>query len=354
MKKIFIHNAFFRLLTPAVFGILTYLLILLINNDLAQLSSTFTNQEVYVCIGLTYLLSEVLRMNVVLLERFFPQVLKSRIITQVLGGLVLSIVVISLAISLYFKWVYNFSIAQSQLIVFNAIYGVASLLYNLLYFSNIYVHKKNARMMENEQIKTEALESELTQFKNEVNPQLLYESLEMLITLIHRNVEESEDYIDHLSSVYRYILSHRKVELSTLRQETRAAQNIVYLLNYQFDDQISLKVNVPGSFEDTPVVPGTFPNLIEMIVRTTIINRFRPLKIELTLEESDGYMVIQHELNDRLSRFDFADNALETIQKSYAFYSDKPVVCVKAYDFSYIKIPLLEEVEEPLELESQN
>ena len=76
-----------------------------------------------------------------------------------------------------------------------------------------------------------------------------------------------------------------------------------------------------------------------MIVRTTIINRFRPLKIELTLEERDGYMIIQHELNDRLSRFDFADNALETIQKSYAFYSDKPVVCVKAYDFSYIKIP---------------
>ena len=352
MKKIFIHNTFFRILTPIFFGILAYLLILLINNDLGQLSATFTNQEVYVCIGLTYLLSEALRLNIMLVGRMFKNSLKNQVLAQVFSGLFISVVVISLPISLYFIWMYKFSITQSQLIIFNAIYGVASLLYNLLYFSNIYVHKKNARLMEKEQVKADVLASELVQFKNEVNPELLYESLEMLITLIHRDVEESEDYIDHLSSVYRYILSHRKVELSTLQQEIMAARNIMHLLNYQFNGQISMTVNTRNGLGESPVVPGTLPNLLEMIVRTTIINKFRPLAIELLLEEQDGYLVVQHELNDRLGKHTFMNTTFETIQKTYSFYSDKPVVCVKAYDFSYIKIPLLEQAEETSELSS--
>lgn len=352
MKNIFIHNTFFRALAPIFFGILAYLLILLTNNDLSQLGSTFMNQEVYVCIGLTYLLSEILRANVIVIGRFFKTDPRSQLLTQVFGGLFLSVVVISGVISLYFEWAYKFSITESQLIIFNAIYGVASLLYNLLYFSNIYVHKQNERLMEKEQVKADVLASELVQFKNEVNPELLYESLEMLITLVHRDVEESEDYIDRLSSVYRYILSHRKVELSTLQQEIKAARNITHLLNYRFNDQISFTVNIPDGHQDLPIVPGTLPNLLEMITRSTIVNKFKPLVVELQLEAEDGYLVVQHQLNDRLGKKSFMNGAFATIQKTYSFYSDKPVVCVKAYDFSYIKIPLLEQAEETLELSS--
>ncbi|TRX55975.1 hypothetical protein FNH22_17585 [Fulvivirga sp. M361] len=351
MKKIIIHNAFFRLFTPVFYGMLVYLLILLINNDLSQIGSTFTNQEVYVCIGLAYLLSEALRGSAILARHFFDNNMKNQITAQVMGGLLLSILVISITISVYFKVAYDFSITESQLIIFNMIYGTSSLLYNLLYFSNVYVHKQNVRMLENENVKRESIESELSDFKNEVNPQLLYESLETLITLIHKDVDEGEEYIDHLSSVYRYILSHRKVELSTLNEEYKAVKNIVYLLNYLYDDQISLKIVFNDKYNTTPLVPGTLPNLVELIVRSTIINKFQPLKIEIVIEDQDGYLVLQHQLNERLSKPDNFNDIFESIQKSYTFYSDKPVMQVKAYDFSYIKIPLLEEVEEPLELE---
>ncbi|MEM7108339.1 MAG: histidine kinase [Bacteroidota bacterium] len=347
MKKIFIHNPFFRLIMPVFYGSLVYILILLINNNLDQLGATFMNQEVYVCIVLVYLLSEALRWNAILNARLFKKNIRHQILWQLLLGVSLSLVIVSLVISSYFKWVYDFSITQSQLIIFNAIYAVTSLLYNLIYFSTIYIEKQNSRLLENENLRTEALESELQQFKNEVNPQLLYESLETLITLMHRNAEEGEDYIDNLSSVYRYILSHRKVELSTLSQELKAAKNVVHLLNYQFNNQIKLESRFSDYFNETPMVPGTLPNLIEMITRANIINAYQPLNIVIQPDEGqDDYLAVQYHLNERLMHNESTQITFENIQKSYSFFSDKPVVSIKAYDFAYVKIPLLEEVKE--------
>lgn len=346
MKKIFIHNPFFRLLVPPVYGVLVYLLILLINNDVSQISEIFMGQEVYACIVLSFLLSEVLRLNIIINDNFFPSGFSTvnRMLLQSATGIFLSIIVISLAISAYFEHILEFSITETQLIIFNSIYVVSSLLYNLLFFSNTYMYKQNAERLENERLLTESVEAELAQFKNEVNPLLLYDALETLITLIHRDTEEAENYIDHLSAIYRYILSHRKVELTTLEDELKAVNHVIHLLNYKHDNHITFESNINDMH--LPVVPGTFPTLIENIVRNTIINKYTPLQIKLYMEPEDGYIVIQSKLNDKLTANGRDKSTFENIQKSYSYYTEKPVVKVKAYDFSYFKIPLMELKEE--------
>ncbi|UII32435.1 histidine kinase [Fulvivirga ulvae] len=344
MKTLLIHNTLFRILTPPFYGISVYLLILLINNNVSQITEIFTGQEVYVCIGLSYLLFETLRLNIKLTSSFLASQSDgiSKILIQSISGLMISLAVISLAISAYFNYVLSFSITNTQLIIFNSIYGISSLLYNLLYFSNYYLFKQNLNRLETEQILTETLKTELGQFKNEVNPRLLYDSLETLITLIHKNAEEAEDYIDHLSMVYRYILSHRKVELSNLQQEIKAANNIIYLLNYLYDNKITLKTAIPPGRDEIPVVPGTLPGLVEAVIRSTIINKYNPLLLELSIEEQDGYLVLQNKLNEKLIADADKKNIFDSVQQAYSFYSEKPVVQVKAYNINYIKLPILE------------
>ncbi len=70
MKKIFINNAFFRILFPIVYGIIVYLLILLINNSIDTLNETFLTQEVYISIVLTYLVMESNRLLIKVTEKY--------------------------------------------------------------------------------------------------------------------------------------------------------------------------------------------------------------------------------------------------------------------------------------------
>jgi len=58
MKKLFIHHPLFRLLSPLFSGLVVYILLLLINNDIDQLYEEFLTQELYVCIALTFLIQE--------------------------------------------------------------------------------------------------------------------------------------------------------------------------------------------------------------------------------------------------------------------------------------------------------
>ena len=139
MKKMIINNAFFRLLIPPIYGVLVYLMILLINNDIRQLSTIFSSQEVYVCIGLSYLVTEVLRLNGILLNKLNTEYLGNKILLQLLFGLLVTIITVSLSISAYFEYIIEFGITDTQLIIFNAIFGFSSLLYNLLYFSHLYL-----------------------------------------------------------------------------------------------------------------------------------------------------------------------------------------------------------------------
>ncbi|MBL3655508.1 histidine kinase [Fulvivirga sediminis] len=355
MKKLFIHKALFRILIPPFYGIVVYLMILLINNNVSQISEIFTGQEVYVCIGLTYILSETLRLTVLILNRFHsPEIDSKRIWTQTLLGIVASIIVISISISAYFEFIIKFSIAETQLIIFNCIYAATSLIYNLLFFSNDFLHRQNQNKIKEEQLLTETIEAELSKFQNEVNPDLLYDSLETLITLVHKNADEAEDYIDRLSLVYRYILGYRKKELSTLNEELRAANNIVHLLNFKYNNCITFRSHISASSGAMPMVPGVLPGLVETIIRNSLINAFKPLFIELETEHADGYFILQHKLNEKLLITSTHKSIFKQVQNAYGFYSEKPVVQVKAYDMNYIKIPILEILDEKKQSEYES
>lgn len=348
MKKYFIHNPFFRLLAPAVFGILIYLLILLINNTITQLNEFFSSQEVYICMALSYLSFETNRLVIVLLDKFLKgKYLLLRIPVQLLFSTILSTMLVVISISLYFIYALGFSMAGTQLLVFGIIYFVTSLLYNVMYFSNDYLQRENTLKLTAEKQQREVLEMEMAEFRNDINPDLLYESLENVISLMNKKNDQAEEYIDYLASAYRYVLTNRQRELISLRAEVDAAQNIIRLLNEKYFGQLKLDIALQEDDLALQLIPGSLPIALECLVRNTIISNQEPLLIRCYLED-DEYLVIQSRLNDRLIQHSESAMALTRLQKSYTLYSDRPLIQVKAYEENYIKLPVLRITEEAL------
>ena len=348
MKKYFIHNPFFRLLAPAVYGILIYLLILLINNTITQLNEFFSSQEVYICMALSYLSFESNRLVIVLLDKFLKgKYLLLRIPVQLIFSTILSTILVVISISLYFIYALGFSMAGTQLLVFGIIYLVTSLLYNVMYFSNDYLQRENTLKLTAEKQQREVLEMEMAEFRNDINPDLLYESLENVISLMTKKNDQAEEYIDYLASAYRYVLTNRQRELISLRAEVDAAQNIIRLLNEKYFGQLKLDLALQEEDLALQLIPGSLPIALECMVRNTIISNQEPLLIRCYLED-DEYLVIQSRLNDRLIQHSESAMALTRLQKSYTLYSDRPLIQVKAYEENFIKLPVLRITEEAL------
>ena len=345
MKRYFIHNPLFRVVAPGVYGVLIYLLILLINNDVVRVNDLFISEEVYVCIGLSYIAFEFIRIIIVLLDKFLKRKLQSlRIAIQFTVTTALSVSLVLACLSLYFKYAIGFSISGTQLLIFSVVFIVTSLLYNLLFFSNYYLQKENTLKLNAEKQHRDVLEMEMLEFKNDINPDLLYESLENLIGLMYRDVEQAEDYIDCLASAYRYVLSNRQQELVSIETELEAARILVKLLNEKYHGQLKFESALEKDELDAMLIPGSLPVIIESLIRNTIITRFEPFVIRCYVE--DDYITIQSNLNDRLILHPSSELALTRLQKSYSLYSDLPLIKVKAYQENYVKLPVIHVAEE--------
>ena len=345
MKRYFIHNTIFRLVAPAVYGVLVYLLILLINNNVTKINALFTTEEVYVCILLSYLSFEVIRFVIILLNRFLKGKYPGIIIpVQFLITTFISVGLVLLDLNFYFNYVVGFSISGTQLMIFAIIFIVTALLYNVLYFSNYYLHKENTLKLNAEKQQREVLEMEMMEYKNDINPDLLYESLENLIALMHRDVERAEEYIDCLGSAYRYVLTNRQNELVTIGSELAAARNILRLLNEKYGDQLILDSSLKQDELEGMLIPGSLPVILESLVRNTIIAKYEPFVI-LCYQEED-YLTIESKLNDRLILHQVSEDAFARLQRSYSIFTDRPLIKVKAYEQNYIKLPVIRVTEE--------
>lgn len=345
MKRYFIHNPLFRIVAPPVYGILIYCLILLIHNNVGQIKDLFVSQEVYVCIGLTYIAFEFIRIQIVLMNRFLKHKSESfRIPFQLIASSVLAVALVVICLKLYFKYTIGFSISGTQLRLFIVIFSVTALLYNVLYFSNFYLQKENTLKLNAEKQQRDVLELEMMEFKNDINPDLLYESLENLIGLMYRDVEQAEDYIDSLASAYRYVLTNRQQELVPVKTEIDAAKTLIKLLNEKYYGQLKFETNLESDELEYMLIPGSLPVIIEGMIRNTIITRFEPFIIRCYVE--DDYITVQGKLNDRLMLNPSSEVALTRLQKSYSVYSDLPLIKVKAYQENYVKLPVIRVAEE--------
>ena len=336
MKKLFIHQPFFRILSPIFSGIIVYLLILLLNNNVAQLQEQFLGEELYVCIGLSYIVQELSRFLLLVFKKL-PKGKSTflNLLSQVTISLGISVFVVTFSIIQYYKHVVGYSATVEEIVTLDSIFAVISFIYILLFISHQYLYKINSDKLKHEELIKQNIEDEFRQFKRGINPHLLFESFEALIVLMHQNPDKADEFIDHLSTIYRYILSNKDRQLVSFQEEydnVKELENLFNKLPYRnlmIDNQLS---------EKTLVVPGSLLFLVELIVRNTIISSGIQLKVEIQIVEDDIILTYttHDKINANLKTADFKE-----IQRVYAIYSEQNIRIHDQDNTRSISIPKL-------------
>ncbi|MEQ9423582.1 MAG: histidine kinase [Cyclobacteriaceae bacterium] len=345
MKKAFVHNIIFRIVWPAFYGAMIYPIILMVFDSIGQLTENYFNQEMWVCILLSYLFFEAVRLEIGMLEKIerLQQKVWAWVGVQLLSSLFLSIVLISGAISIYFiEFVgYSFGTFDTELITFNVIFGVTALLYNMTYFGMYFLNARNEVLLSRETTLRKNLELQIQAFNNDINPKFLYSCLETLITLLYKKGRESEKFVFHLSSIYRYILNNKHNELSPLEAELNSVEDLIYLFNCRHNERITFKNSVKKETSDSHLVTGTLSVLIEDIINNTIISEHQPLKITCEYDEDENYLILKSRINDKLMIDESTRKRSDRLQEAYSYFTSQPFFKVKAHEESFVKVPVI-------------
>ncbi|MEO0404680.1 MAG: histidine kinase [Bacteroidota bacterium] len=155
------------------------------------------------------------------------------------------------AISL--SWILNFSF------VF--------LLWNTLYFGFHYFNNLRQAEINNLKLKAANTEMELLNFKNQMNPHFMFNSLNSIRALIDENPTKAKEGVTLLSVLMRNSLKLGKNQLVPLQEELELVRKYLTLEKMRFESRLSYSFSIPESLNGITVPPLILQTLVENAVK---------------------------------------------------------------------------------------
>ena len=194
-------------------------------------------------------------------------------------------------------------------------------------------------LIEEEKQAKEKAVAQYEALKNQVNPHFLFNSLNVLSSLVHTDAQKAEDFIDQFAALYRYILDNTDGTLVTLEQELEIVRSYVFLQKQRFGDSVICDIDVPvPSTKEWSVFPLSVQTLVENAFKHNIASKDQPLHISITIHGST--LTVCNNLQVRSSKKKSTGIGLENLKLRYRAYGDEPRIEITDQEYA-VRLPLL-------------
>lgn len=239
------------------------------------------------------------------------------------------------------KVIYNYQWANVWIpLKLNLIYAwLACLLFHLMNAVWVYFREYRAKVQEAEELKNITAQAELQLIKSQINPHFLFNNLNVLSTLVLKNSDEANEFIEQFSKVYRYILTHHKTDLVPLRKEVEFIKPYVFLLEKRFASSLDIQIKIDEEIDDLYIIPAALQMLIENAIKHNVVSKSKPLTIIVSQQKDE--IIVSNNLQLRESVLDSTKLGLTNISKRYKSVSDRDVEVMDHSGHFSITLPLL-------------
>lgn len=175
--------------------------------------------------------------------------------------------------------------------------------------------------------------------KNQIDPHFLFNSLNVLSSLIEENPDNAQRFTTSLSKIYRYVLEQKDKELVSVEEELAFAKTYMNLLKMRFENSIFYELPQTVSSPDAKVVPLSLQLLLENTVKHNIASPKKPLRIRIF--EEKGYLVVQNDFQKKEVLQDRRGVGLQNIISRYAIITARKVQIEQTDKCFTVKLPVL-------------
>lgn len=192
-------------------------------------------------------------------------------------------------------------------------------------------------------LQKENLQSQFEVLRQQVNPHFLFNSLNVLTSLIKLEPDLAEKFTEHLSKVYRYVLENKDKDLVKLRTELEFLEAYIFLLNIRFMDKIIISVNIEANKQDMLILPLALQLLIENAIKHNSMSKKTPLYIEIFID-GDNVLNVVNNLQERESHMASTGLGLKNIEHRYKLLELPTPEFIKTDTHFIARVPLKFEI----------
>lgn len=180
-----------------------------------------------------------------------------------------------------------------------------------------------------------------SQFKQQINPHFLFNSLNILDALVQEEqTDRASAFIRKLAGLYRYMLRNEEEILVTLREELEFADMYVDLVQERFSDGLHIRRDIRPEALNRSIVPCSVQLLLENATKHNIVSPDQPLRI--TIEATEERIAVENNLQPRLSRGSGSTRlGLKNISQQYLDIAGRDIRILKTQERFRVELPLL-------------
>ncbi|APQ15965.1 2TM domain-containing protein [Maribacter hydrothermalis] len=175
--------------------------------------------------------------------------------------------------------------------------------------------------------------------KNQLDPHFLFNSLNVLTSLIEEDPIQAQKFTTSLSKVYRYVLEQKSKNLIPVDEELKFARTYVRLLKMRFEDSIIFEIPDLATDPEAKIVPLSLQLLLENAVKHNVVTSSKPLHIKIY--EEDGYLYVTNNLQEKQVVKKSSGVGLQNIRQRYAILTRKEMQIFKTSNEFKVRLPML-------------
>jgi hypothetical protein len=220
------------------------------------------------------------------------------------------------------------------------IFAIVITFFIILSFYSFYFYKSyQENKVKEQKIIAGTASAKFETLKNQIDPHFLFNSLNVLSSLIEENPENAQRFTTSLSKIYRYILEQKDKELISVEEELAFAKTYMNLLKMRFENSLFYELPEGVINPEAKVVPLSLQLLLENTVKHNVVSDQRPLHIRIFLE--NDYLVIQNDYQKKEVLQDRQGVGLQNIINRYGIITNRKVLIAQDENTFTVKIPIL-------------
>lgn len=197
---------------------------------------------------------------------------------------------------------------------------IISMVIILLFYGLYYYRHKQETKVKEQKIIAGTASAKFDALKNQLDPHFLFNSLNVLTSLIEENPSAATKFTTALSKVYRYVLEQKNKDLVTVEEELKFAKLYISLIEMRFEDSIVFTLPEKIENPEAKVVPLSLQLILENAVKHNQVTPSK--KLHISIEESDGNLVITNNVQSKQVVKGSSGVGLKNIRQRYAVFTN--------------------------------
>lgn len=226
-----------------------------------------------------------------------------------------------------------------EMIKIHMFYFLISMFVNTFFYAKAFLAHLKKSVQREIELERDKVLLKYDALKNQIDPHFFFNNLNVLSSLIEEDIDQSQNFIQQMTHIYRYVLSQKDKETTQIASEIEFAQQYIYLQKARFEEGVQLNINIPKQYNDTKIVVLSMQLLLENIFKHNAVSDEHPIIIEIFTE--DQHLVVRNNINPKQHLAPSTRLGLENIRQRYNLLTNQEFVVLKNNTHFCVKLPLL-------------